>query len=339
YCQAPRYQHAGHHCSRDAGDCKHRGTWRRRWTGRRNRGVAHGSRHLSRLLCSHRASQHVLLRCRVASVSPHCLLTRCCVHRPHRVGKAGHCRRGHLSMIKRAFDIVAAFFGLLVFSPLLAAVMLGIWLQDRQSPFYIAPRAARGGGEFRMVKFRSMVTNADKIGGSSTAASDRRITPIGHFVRAYKLDELIQLWNVLKGDMSLVGPRPQVLSDAALYTRAEKRMLSVRPGITDLASIVFSDEGEILKGSADPDLLYNQIIRPWKSRLALAYIDHQSLSIDLWLILLTLLVVVSRTTALRRLGMLLRAWKLDALVIRMATRQEPLLAYPPPGAEVVVQHL
>ena len=96
-------------------------------------------------------------------------------------------------MIKRAFDIFAAFFGLLFFSPLLAAVMLGIWLQDRQSPFYIAPRVARGGGEFRMIKFRSMVTNADKIGGSSTAASDRRITPIGHFVRAYKLDELIQL--------------------------------------------------------------------------------------------------------------------------------------------------
>jgi lipopolysaccharide/colanic/teichoic acid biosynthesis glycosyltransferase len=242
-------------------------------------------------------------------------------------------------MIKRAFDIFAACFGLLVFSPLLAAVMLGIWLQDRQSPFYIAPRVARGGGEFRMIKFRSMVTNADKIGGSSTAASDRRITPIGHFVRDYKLDELIQLWNVLKGDMSLVGPRPQVLSDAALYTSVEGRMLSVRPGITDLASIVFSDEGEILKGSGDPDLLYNQIIRPWKSRLALAYIDHRSLAIDLWLIVLTVLVVVSRSAALGRLGKLLRAWKLDPLVIRMATRQVPLLAYPPPGAEVVVQHL
>jgi lipopolysaccharide/colanic/teichoic acid biosynthesis glycosyltransferase len=242
-------------------------------------------------------------------------------------------------MIKRAFDILAAFFGLLVFSPLLAAVMLGIWLQDRQSPFYIAPRAARGGGEFRMIKFRSMVTNADKIGGSSTAAGDRRITPIGHFVRAYKLDELIQLWNVLRGDMSLVGPRPQVLSDAALYTVAEKRMLSVRPGITDLASIVFSDEGEILKGSSDPDLLYNQIIRPWKSRLALAYIDHRSLAIDLWLIVLTVVVVFSRTAALGAMGKLLRAWKLDPLVIRMAARQEPLLAFPPPGAEVVVQHL
>jgi lipopolysaccharide/colanic/teichoic acid biosynthesis glycosyltransferase len=84
-----------------------------------------------------------------------------------------------------------------LFSPLLAAVMLAIWLQDRKSPFYIAPRAGRGGGEFRMVKFRSMVVNADKIGGSSTAATDRRITPVGRFVRAYKLDELIQLWNVL----------------------------------------------------------------------------------------------------------------------------------------------
>ena len=111
---------------------------------------------------------------------------------------------------KRAFDIAVASLGLLVFSPLLVAVMFAIWIQDRQSPFYIAPRAARGGGVFRMVKFRSMVVNADKIGGASTSATDRRITPLGRIVRAYKLDELIQLWNVLKGDMSLVGPRPQV---------------------------------------------------------------------------------------------------------------------------------
>ncbi|MDP2997935.1 MAG: sugar transferase, partial [Bryobacterales bacterium] len=114
-------------------------------------------------------------------------------------------------ILKRGFDILAASAGLLVFSPLLVAVMLAIWLQDRRSPFYIAARAARGGGAFHMVKFRSMVVNADKIGGSSTAATDRRITPVGQFVRADKLDELIPLWNVLKGDMSFVGPRPQVL--------------------------------------------------------------------------------------------------------------------------------
>jgi lipopolysaccharide/colanic/teichoic acid biosynthesis glycosyltransferase len=240
--------------------------------------------------------------------------------------------------IKRAFDILAASLGLLLFSPILLAVMFAIWCQDRQSPLYIAPRAARGGGTFRMVKFRSMVVNADKIGGFSTAATDRRITPIGKFVRAYKLDELVQLWNVLIGDMSLVGPRPQVLSDAALYTEAEKRMLSVRPGITDPASIVFSDEGEILKGNNDPDRLYDRIIRPWKSRLALAYIDNRSLWTDLCLIALTAVAIVSRPTALRILGALLRGWNLDPLVLRMAARQEPLLAYPPPGAEMADQY-
>lgn len=240
-------------------------------------------------------------------------------------------------IIKRAFDILAASTGLLVFSPLLLVVIFAIWIQDRQSPFYIAPRVARGGGIFRMVKFRSMVVNADRIGGSSTAATDRRITPVGQFVRAYKLDELIQLWNVLMGDMSLVGPRPQVQSDAALYTNAEKRMLSVPPGITDPASIVFSDEGEILKGSAKPDLLYNQIIRPWKSRLALAYIDHRNFWIDLWLIILTVVAIISKPMALRSLGTLLKGWNLDPLVIRMAARQEPLLIYPPPGGELIAQ--
>lgn len=189
-----------------------------------------------------------------------------------------------------------------------------------------------------MVKFRSMVMNADKIGGSSTAATDRRITPVGRFVRAYKLDELIQLWNIFKGDMSFVGPRPQVTSDAALYTNDEKRMLTVRPGITDPASIVFSDEGDILKGSAAPDLLYNQIIRPWKSRLALAYIDHRGFCTDLWLIVLTIITIVSRPIALRAIGKLLRRWQLDPLVIRMAARQEALLAYPPPGAREVIAH-
>ena len=241
-------------------------------------------------------------------------------------------------MIKRALDIVAASFGLLILSPALVTVMIAIWWQDRQSPFYIATRAARGGGVFRMVKFRSMVVNADRIGGSTTAAGDGRITPMGRFVRAYKLDELIQLWNVLMGDMSMVGPRPQTPADAALYTETEKSMLSVRPGITDPASIVFSDEGEILKGSADPDLLYNQIIRPWKSRLALASIDHQSLGVDLWLIALTVTAIVSKPMALRALLSLLNGWGLEPLLIRMAARQELLLEFPPPGAEVVPRH-
>jgi len=217
--------------------------------------------------------------------------------------------------LKRTFDLLVASAGLVLFSPLLVAVMLSIWLQDRKSPFYIAPRA-----------------------GSSTAAADRRITPVGRFVRAYKLDELIQLWNVLEGDMSLVGPRPQVLTDAGLYTEAEKRMLTVRPGMTDPASIVFSDEGDVLHGSSDSDLLYNQIIRPWKSRLALAYIDHRTFGTDLWLILLTVVAIASRPAALRALGNLIRRWQIDPLVVRMAARQEALVPYPPPGAAEVVEH-
>lgn len=242
-------------------------------------------------------------------------------------------------MLKRAFDFFAALFGLLAFSPLLLAVIAAIWLEDRHTPFYIAPRMARRGGTFSMVKFRSMVVNADKIGGSSTSATDRRITRAGKFVRKWKLDELIQLWNVLKGDMSLVGPRPQVQSDASLYTEEEMRMLSIRPGITDPASIVFSDEGEILKDSENPDLQYNKIIRPWKSRLALAYIDRRSFLIDIQLILLTIAAIISKPVALRSLGRLLEKWNLDPLVVRMAARQEPLLAYPPPGAESVTSHL
>jgi len=241
--------------------------------------------------------------------------------------------------MKRVFDFTAALVGLIVVCPLLLAVMVAIWLQDFHSPFYIAPRAARGGGTFNMVKFRSMVVNADKTGVTSTSGDDRRITPVGRFVRAYKIDELIQLWNVLKGDMSLVGPRPQALTDASMYTEQENRMLSARPGITDPASIVFADEGDVLHGSADPDLLYNQIIRPWKSRLALLYIDQRSFLIDVWLILLTAAALVSRRTALKAIQRLLQRWGADPLLLRMARSEEPLLPYPPPGAaEVVAQY-
>jgi lipopolysaccharide/colanic/teichoic acid biosynthesis glycosyltransferase len=238
--------------------------------------------------------------------------------------------------MKRALDFTVALVGLTVTSPLLLAVTIAIWLQDFRSPFYIAPRAACGGGQFRMVKFRSMVVNADKLGGSSTAATDRRITPVGRLVRTYKIDEILQLLNVLKGDMSLVGPRPQAQMDASLYTETEKRMLTVRPGITDLASIVFSDEGEILKGCADPDLLYNQIIRPWKSRLALLYIDKRTFGMDLRIIFLTAIATLFRPAALRGVQNILARWDADDLLRRMARRQEPLLAYPPPGAFEIV---
>ena len=238
--------------------------------------------------------------------------------------------------MKRLLDVSAALVWLILLSPVLLLVMLIIWLQDFASPLYVARRMARGGGTFRMVKFRSMIVNADTCGVNSTSATDQRITFAGRFLRAFKLDELPQLWNLLKGDMSLVGPRPQVETDARMYTGEECRMLSVHPGITDLASIVFADEGEILNGSDHPDLLYNQIIRPWKSRLALLYVDHRTFWTDLSIICLTIIGIFSRRTALRGVQGILRRWNADELLRRMAARKEPLLAYPPPGATEVV---
>jgi lipopolysaccharide/colanic/teichoic acid biosynthesis glycosyltransferase len=189
-----------------------------------------------------------------------------------------------------------------------------------------------------MLKFRSMCVNADRTGVNSTSGDDARITPMGRFIRATKLDELIQLWNVLVGDMSLVGPRSQILAEAEKYTEAEKTMLSVRPGVTDLASIVFADEGEILRGSTEPDRVYDQMIRPWKSRLALLYVANHSFFVDLEIVALTLLGLFFHRLALRGVGRILRKWKADPLVIRMALRRGPLQPYPPPGTPITCRN-
>ncbi len=241
-------------------------------------------------------------------------------------------------MGKRLFDIVVSALGLILVSPILIPVMIVIWLQDFHSPFYKGTRIGKDGKPFRMVKLRSMVWNADKVGIDSTSARDPRITPVGHFIRRYKLDELSQLWNVLKGDMSLVGPRPQVPRDVALYTEEEKRLLTVKPGITDIASIVFSDEGDILKDSQDPDLDYNRLIRPWKSRLGLLYVDNRSFWLDIRLILLTALAIVSKRRALKYIQHILDELGADDLVKRVARRDQPLFPYPPPGATEIVSH-
>jgi FlaA1/EpsC-like NDP-sugar epimerase/lipopolysaccharide/colanic/teichoic acid biosynthesis glycosyltransferase len=241
--------------------------------------------------------------------------------------------------MKRHLDVVLSGVGLAIASPAIALFALLIWLQDFRTPFYVAARMARGGGTFPMIKLRSMVVRADQSGVVSTAASDARITPVGHLVRAFKIDEIVQLWNVFKGEMSLVGPRPQVPLDASLYTAEERRLLAVRPGITDLASIVFADEGAILAGEENPDLHYNQVIRPWKSRLALLSMDRAGVGTELWIVGLTALGLVSRRLALAGVQRLLNRWGADQLVCRMASRQEALLPHPPPGADEVVSSL
>lgn len=238
-------------------------------------------------------------------------------------------------MLKRLFDLVVSLCGLLVLGPLLLVFMLLIWLQDFSSPFYIAPRARARGRTFNMVKLRSMVKNADKKGGASTAANDRRITWVGRLIRKTKFDEVPQFWNVLVGDMSLVGPRPQVMRDVALYTEEEDHLFDARPGITDFSSIVFSDEGDILKGSENPDLKYNQVIRPWKSRLGLFYTKHQGIWVDLQIIALTGLAIISRPHALKGVQGLLRKLGAAEELVTVAGRTQPLVPYPPPGANAV----
>ncbi len=238
--------------------------------------------------------------------------------------------------MKRLLDILLSTIGLVLASPVLLPVMFLIWWQDKHSPFYIAPRMGRGEKPFRMVKLRSMIKNADKSGVDSTAANDRRITGVGQFVRRYKLDELTQLWNVLKGDMSLVGPRPNVERETRMYTAQEKRLLSVRPGITDYASIVFADEGDILKDYADPDIAYNQVIRPYKGQLGLFYIERSGVALDLKLIFLTAMAIASRSSALAGVVKDLQQRGASPALLAIAARNAPLQPAPPPGSDQIV---
>lgn len=238
--------------------------------------------------------------------------------------------------MKRLVDILISSLVLFFSLPLLLPVMFLIYRQDGFSPFYVAPRVGKKGKLFKMIKLRSMVKNADKSGVDSTSAADPRITPIGKFVRKTKLDEIPQLLNVLKGEMSLVGPRPNVARETALYTTEEMELLSVRPGITDIASIVFADENDILKDSADPDLDYNQRIRPWKSRLGILYIRNQSFSLDMKLMFLTALNGFSREDALKAVNNILSQLHVDGRLSDVAKRSEPLYAFPPPGASEIV---
>jgi lipopolysaccharide/colanic/teichoic acid biosynthesis glycosyltransferase/ribosomal protein S18 acetylase RimI-like enzyme len=191
-------------------------------------------------------------------------------------------------MVKRVFDLFFSLLGLTVLLPFILLVAIWIRLTSRGPAFYRGVRVGRGGKRFRLLKFRTMVADAEQLGGPSTPDDDPRITKVGRILRRYKLDELPQLFNVLKGEMSLVGPRPEVPLEVDLYTPQERELLSVTPGITDWASIRFRNEGEILRGSPDPHLTYRETIRPEKIRLGLEYTKHHSFWVDLRIILTTL---------------------------------------------------
>jgi len=195
--------------------------------------------------------------------------------------------------MKRLFDIFFSFLGLVVLSPLFVFLSVLIKLDSKDPVFYGGERVGKNGTLFKMYKFRTMRVDADKMaGGPSCADDDPRITKLGGLLRKYKLNELPQLINVLKGDMSFVGPRPEVQSEVETYSEEEKRILTVKPGITDYASLTFHDEGEILKGAVDPHQAYREKIRPGKLKLALKYVDKQSFWVDLKILANTFLVIV-----------------------------------------------
>lgn len=195
---------------------------------------------------------------------------------------------------KRLFDLVASGVGLLVLAPVMLALALAVRFGSPGPVLYRGVRVGKNGAPFHMLKFRTMVVDAEKQGGSSTAEDDPRVTRVGAFLRRYKLDELPQLINVFRGDMSLVGPRPQVHWAVELYSPEERILLSVRPGITDYASLRFSNEAEILKGAANPDQAYLELIAPEKIRLGLEYVRTRTFLLDLKLILLTLTRISGR---------------------------------------------
>ncbi len=200
------------------------------------------------------------------------------------------------ALTKRLFDAVLSFIALVAFSPLMFVIAVLVKLDSMGPVLYKGTRSGKRGNPFRMLKFRTMVANADRIGGPSTSADDPRVTKTGRLLRRYKLDELPQLINVLKGDMSFVGPRPEVLSEVAEYTPEERLLLSVQPGITDWASIKFNDEGEILKGSENPHLVYLEKIRPEKIRLGLEYVHRHSVVVDLRILFQTLATLFETRT-------------------------------------------
>ena len=197
-------------------------------------------------------------------------------------------------MVKRLFDIVASGCGLLVLSPLF--VVLAIWIKlDSKGPvFYRQVRVGRNNKDFKLFKFRSMRVGADKQGLITVGGHDPRITRSGYFIRKYKLDEFPQLINVFIGDMSLVGPRPEVRKYVDMYTPEQMRVLSVRPGITDLASIRYRNENELLEQAENPDEYYEQDIMQDKLRINLEYVENHSFWNDIKLIFMTFWEIVAK---------------------------------------------
>lgn len=191
--------------------------------------------------------------------------------------------------IKRIFDFVCSGIGLIILSPVLIIIAIMIKKGSDGPVFFKQIRVGKDGKNFEILKFRTMVVNAEKLGRQITVGNDNRITKVGGFLRKYKLDELPQLINVFKGDMSLVGPRPEVPRYVEMYTKEQRKVLNVKPGITDLASLRYKDENELLGKAENPDEFYINTIMPDKLALNLEYINKSNVFYDIYIIITTII--------------------------------------------------
>ena len=188
----------------------------------------------------------------------------------------------------RAFDLLASLLGIVVLLPFLMLIAVVIKLEGRGPVFFRQVRIGKGGRPFRIWKFRTMVVDAERLGRQLTVGEDHRITRTGNWLRSWKLDELPQLINVLLGEMAFVGPRPEVPRYVSLYTEEQRKVLNLRPGITDLASIAYRNESELLQGSEDPETFYIQRVMPDKIRINLDYAQRSTIWRNIKVILATL---------------------------------------------------
>ncbi|MBC7914114.1 MAG: sugar transferase [Pyrinomonadaceae bacterium] len=195
-------------------------------------------------------------------------------------------------MLKRVFDVFCSLMGLILLLPFFVVVSAMIISNSKGSAFYRQYRVGRGGLDFTLLKFRTMYIDADKVGLLTVGSRDGRITGIGYWLRKYKIDEIPQLINVLIGEMSIVGPRPEVRKYVNLYNDEQAKVLNIKPGITDWASIRFSNENELLSQSANPERFYIETVMPSKLKLNMEYVNHNNVIIDLRIVLLTILKII-----------------------------------------------
>ena len=198
-----------------------------------------------------------------------------------------------IHLLKRLFDIVCSFIGIVILLPVFIVISLFVMLDSRGGIFYRQVRVGKNNKDFFLLKFRTMQTGADKKGLLTVGSKDSRVTRVGYYLRKYKLDELPQLFNVLFGSMSLVGPRPEVRKYVDLYNKEQQQVLSVKPGITDYASIEYANENEILAKAENPEQTYINEIMPHKLLLNLKYIHEQGFVTDVKIIFKTIGKIVS----------------------------------------------